>query len=154
MLVKVTTGTWKDFRYKQICSTYFPTISTTKQKNTFVQMAETHNFVRFSKERRVGWKGFFTLLDFLISPFPFFHTQHISVFTVHVAAKNNQQFPGHRRKEEDGSTPCSARDPRQEPPADCSSSKLKRSLSSLKHFTFRAAITYNLFLTGTVYALK
>lgn len=61
--------------------------------------AGTHHFVWFSKERRVGWEGFVTLLNFLISPFPFFHTQHIPVFTVHVAT-SKKISPDHRGKQE------------------------------------------------------
>lgn len=61
--------------------------------------AGTHHFVGFSKERGVGWEGFVTLLNFLISPFPFFHTQHIPVLTVHVATskKSRADHTGGRR---------------------------------------------------------
>lgn len=68
-------------------------------KAAFFRGAGTHHFVWFSKERRVGWEGFVTLLNFLISPFPFFHTQHIPVFTVHVAT-SKKISPDHRGEQE------------------------------------------------------
>lgn len=58
----------------------------------------TYNFVRLGKERRARWEGVFALLNFLIPPFPFFHTQHIPVFTVHVAMKKNTIFTSQKRK--------------------------------------------------------
>lgn len=57
----------------------------------------TYNFVWLSKERRARWEGVVALLNFLISPFPFFHTQHIPVFTVHVAMKRNTSFTLHKK---------------------------------------------------------
>jgi len=62
----------------------------TGRKNKWIKWKKeetkwTYNFNRFRKEGGVSWKGLSSLLDFLISPFPFFHTEHIPVFTVHVA---------------------------------------------------------------------
>ena len=59
----------------------------------------TYNFVWLSKERRARWEGVVPLLNFLIPPFPFFHTQHIPVFTVHVAMKRNTTFTSQKEKE-------------------------------------------------------
>lgn len=56
----------------------------------------TYNFVWLSKERRARWEGVFTLLNFLIPPFPFFHSQHIPLFTVHVAMNKNAILPSQK----------------------------------------------------------
>lgn len=57
-----------------------------------IQRRTTYNFVWLSKKRRARWEGVFALLNFLIPPFPFFHTQHIPVFKVHVAMERNAIF--------------------------------------------------------------
>lgn len=62
-----------------------------------IQTRTTYNFVWLSKERRAGWEGVFALLNFLIPPFPFFHTQHIAVFTVHVAIEKNAIFTSQKK---------------------------------------------------------
>ena len=47
---------------------------------------QTYNFIGFRKERGIGWEGLSSaLLDLLIAPFSFFHSEHIPVLTVHVA---------------------------------------------------------------------
>ena len=53
---------------------------------------QTYHFVGFREERWICWKGLSSsdLLDFLISPFSFFHSEHIPVLTVHVANKANR----------------------------------------------------------------
>lgn len=50
---------------------------------------QIYHFVGLRKERGICWKGLSSsLLDFLISPFSFFHSEHIPVLTVHVANKH------------------------------------------------------------------
>lgn len=52
---------------------------------------DIYHFVGLRKERGIRWKGLSSsLLDFLISPFSFFHSEHIPVLTVHVADKHKQ----------------------------------------------------------------
>ena len=47
---------------------------------------QTYNFIGFRKERGICWEGLSSaLLDLLIAPFSFFHSEHIPVLTVHVA---------------------------------------------------------------------
>lgn len=67
------------------------------QKN--IQRRATYNFVWLGKERRARWEGVLALLNFLIPPFPFFHTQHIPVFKVHVAIERNIIFISQKEKE-------------------------------------------------------
>lgn len=54
---------------------------------------ETYHFVRFREKRGICWKGLpsSSLLDFLISPFSFFHSEYIPVLTVHVAIKKQKR---------------------------------------------------------------
>ena len=52
---------------------------------------EIYHFVGFRKKRGIRWKGLSSLLDFLISPFSFFHSEHIPVLTVHVADNINRK---------------------------------------------------------------
>lgn len=63
-----------------------------------IQRRSTYDFVWLSKERRARREGVFTLLYLLIPPFPFFHTQHIPVFTVHVAVERNTVFTPQNKK--------------------------------------------------------
>lgn len=59
---------------------------------------QIYHFVGFRKERGIRWKGLSSsLLDFLISPFSFFHSEHIPVLTVHVANNTNRTTTGQHK---------------------------------------------------------
>lgn len=68
----------------------FSTLS--QQENIWAKTKwEIYHFVGFRKKRGIRWKGLSSLLDFLISPFSFFHSEHIPVLTVHVADNINRK---------------------------------------------------------------
>lgn len=66
--------------------------------NSDCVVKQTYHFVWFRKKRGICWKGFSSsLLYFLISPFSFFHSEHIPVLTVHVAENTNRATSQHKK---------------------------------------------------------